>query len=274
MKIYPPQFTAIQALTKQLRDRLIPAYISTIGLPSYAQIRPQNMLSVAPVRFVVALGLTASALLAQSPMPKPTATVPSLPADAAASTPLPPPTPSQQPPKHAQVAYADGVLSISADNASLNQILRQIAHETGLKITGGVTDERVFGQYGPAPAPQILAKLLDGTGSNMLFVPGDGDGPAELILTPRQGGPTPPSPNAPAFDDRQELRSSTEPEPEPASTPPSPAPHNQNEPTSAAPGATPTSAAQPDSPNGVKTPQEIYEQLQRMRQQQQPTAPQ
>ena len=25
-----------------------------------------------------------------------------------------------------------------------------------MKITGGVTDERVFGQYGPAPAAQIL----------------------------------------------------------------------------------------------------------------------
>jgi hypothetical protein len=232
------------------------------------------MLGAAPIRFVVAaLGLTASALLAQSPIAKPSATVPSLPANTPASTPLPPPTPSQQPPKHAQVTYADGVLSISADNASLNQILRQIAHETGLKITGGVTDERVFGQYGPASPPQILAKLLDGTSSNMLLIPGDGDGPAELILTPRQGGPTPPSPNAPAFDDRQELRSSTEAEPEPASAPSPPAPHNPNERTPAASGMAPTSAAQPDSPNGVKTPQEIYEQLQRMRQQQ-PATPQ
>jgi hypothetical protein len=34
-------------------------------------------------------------------------------------------------------------------------------------------------------------------------------------------------------------------------------------------GASPTNSSQPDNPNGVKTPQQIYEQLQRMRQQQQ-----
>jgi hypothetical protein len=34
-------------------------------------------------------------------------------------------------------------------------------------------------------------------------------------------------------------------------------------------GAAPANSSPPDNPNGVKSPQQIYEQLQRMRQQQQ-----
>jgi hypothetical protein len=165
------------------------------------------------------------------------------------------------------------VLSISADNCSLNQILRQIATDTGMKITGGVADERVFGEYGPAPPDQILSALLDGTGSNMILVRRDGDALAELILTPRQGGPTPPSPTSAAFnEDRSEPRPTppiqiARPAPEPTN------PANEVNPptnTGAPPtGTSPADSSQPESPNGVKTPQQIYEQLQRLRQQQQ-----
>jgi hypothetical protein len=161
------------------------------------------------------------------------------------------------------------MLSISADNSSLNQILRQIASSTGIKITGGVTDERVFGQYGPDAPARVLASLLDGTTSNMVIEQRDPDAPPELILTPRMGGPTPPNPNAAAFDDRPDPRQAPPPEPEqPASVPvqstPAIPPPNPATPT----GTSPADSSQPDSPNGVKTPQQIYEQLQRMRQQQ------
>jgi hypothetical protein len=234
----------------------------------------------APIRFTAAASLALSAsLLAQTP-PTPQANSPAspqqstLPATSPPTTPAPPPiplTPAQLPPKRAKITFADGVLSISADNASLNQILRQIATDTGMKITGGVSDERVFGEYGPAPPDQILSALLDGTGSNMVLVHRDGDAPAELILTPRQGGPTPPSPSSAVFNDRSEPRETpsvqvAQPVPEP------PGPANQvNPPTStgASTGTPPTDSSQPESPNGVKTPQQIYEQLQRMRQQQQ-----
>jgi len=236
------------------------------------------MLRFAPIRFaaVTSVALTAS-LPAQAPHPaQPFAsaqTASALPATPT-TTPEPPPvplTPSQRPPKRAQVTYADGTLSISADNSSLNQILRQIATDTGMKITGGVTDERVFGQYGPDNPAQVLAELLNGTGSNMILVHRDGPAPAELILTPRQGGPTPPNPNAAAFNDRPEPEDipnqGIQPPPFP---PPSPAntaipPTNPGAPAQ----ASPANSSQPDSPNGVKTPQQIYEQLQRLRQQQQ-----
>lgn len=232
-----------------------------------------------PIRFTaIAVLVIAASLTAQSPrpkQPKPPASTPAASALPATpeTTPEPPPvplTPSQRPPQRAQVTYADGALSVSADNASLNQILRQIASDTGIKITGGVTDERVFGQYGPADPARILATLLDGTGSNMILVHSDGTTPSELILTPRQGGPTPPSPNAAAFNDRPEPNvppaqyAQPQPYPQPLGGAVIP-PANAGPPT----GAAPANPSQPDNPNGVKTPQQIYEQLQRMRQQQQ-----
>src|SRR5437764_15453174 len=114
------------------------------------------MLHFAPIRFAAVTGLAfAASLPAQSPRPPQSPasaqTSSTLPATPTTTQPEPPPiplTPSQRPPKRAQVTYADGTLSISADNSSLNQILRQISTDTGMKITGGVTDERVFGQYG------------------------------------------------------------------------------------------------------------------------------
>jgi len=163
----------------------------------------------------------------------------------------------RQPPNRAQVTYNGGKLSVSANNSSLNQILHDIARETGMKITGGVTDERVFGQYGPDSPAKILNTLLDGTGSNMLLVQATSANPAELILTPRHGGPTPPNPNAAANDDYVP-----------------PPPINPLPPRPAYPTTTPQptpNASQPtgQTPNGPKTPQQIYEELQRLRQQQQ-----
>jgi hypothetical protein len=238
---------------------------------------------LAPIRFLVAASLAFPASLQSQtpPTPQPTSPAPAqlsstLPATQPTSTPAAPqvpPTPSDLPPKHAQVTYAEGMLSISADNSSLNQILRQISSNTGMKITGGVADERVFGRYGPASPDQILTTLLDGTESNMVLVHGDGGAPAELILTSRHGGATPPNPNAAAFDDGSERRERppiqavqpTPPESEPIR-------NNPVTPASTPAASTETPSAnpsQPDSPNGVKTPQQIYEQLQRMRQQQQ-----
>jgi hypothetical protein len=93
------------------------------------------------------------------------------------------------------VDYVAGKLVVTATNASLNQILRQVSRSIGMKITGSVPDEHVYGQYGPSTPSIVLAALLDGTGINMLLVD-DAKGPTELILTPRNGGPTPPSPSA------------------------------------------------------------------------------
>lgn len=100
----------------------------------------------------------------------------------------------------ARVTYADGMLEVRADNSSLNQILRDISRETGMKIVGGVTDQRVFGSYGPAPAATVLQTLLDGTGTNILLQESRTHAPEQLLLTPQTGGPTPPPPSSPSYD--------------------------------------------------------------------------
>jgi hypothetical protein len=154
----------------------------------------------------------------------------------------------QQP---ARVTYTNGQLTVAASNSSLNQILRDIAHETGMKITGGVTDERVFGQYGPAVPSKVLGDLLDGTGSNMLLLHATAATPAELVLTPRSGGVTPPNPTA--YHDE----------------PPQPRPQYPITPQQVTPRGGPVNTGSPRSPNDVKTPQQIYQQLEQMRQQRQ-----
>ncbi len=187
----------------------------------------------------------------------------------------------------AQVVYSEGKLEVTADNSSLNQILRDVSRQTGMKITGAMIDERVFGKYGPSAPVEVLAKLLDGTSSNMILMETAAYAPAELILTPRQGGPTPPNPHARSADDDA---ASEAPQPSQAPTPPAPAPgvNPASRPlfsvgaapnpsaSPAAGGAADTGSADtsnPQSPNGVKTPQQIYQQLQQLQQQQQQANP-
>lgn len=100
----------------------------------------------------------------------------------------------------ARVTYENGMLEVHADNSSLNQILRDIARQTGMKIVGGVTDQRIFGSYGPAPAAIVLRTLLDGTGTNILLQETGTHAPEQLVLTPRTGGATPPPPSSPSYD--------------------------------------------------------------------------
>ncbi len=117
----------------------------------------------------------------------------------------------------ARVTYTDELLDVRADNSSLNQILREVSRYTGMKIIGGVADQRVFGNYGPAPAATVLQTLLDGTNTNMLLQENRvTHAPEQLILSPRTGGITPPGPSSASYDVTE-----TEPEmPLPASAQP------------------------------------------------------
>jgi hypothetical protein len=176
-----------------------------------------------------------------------------------------PVVPAPDPPRHAEIILTHGLLKIRADNSSLNQILRSISHITGLKITGGVEEQRVFGTYGPAPLSSILATLLDGTGSNILLLGGNPGTPPELVLTSRAGGTEPPGPNSPAYamyDDRTDRSDRVTPAaaPSPGTTSPTPAP-----------AASTTSAPATSVPNGpakVLTPEMVMQELQQMQAQQ------
>jgi hypothetical protein len=197
-----------------------------------------------------------------------------------------------KPPVAAKVSYSDGQLAIRANDSSLNQILREISRQTGMKITGGVNDERVFGSYGPSAVDEVLTSLLAGTGSNMLLTASSANGPGELILTPRTGGPTPPNPGAPGFEDDAATDEALRPPPpvQPVSPPMPRLPLGQAPtgavlsnggaaPATTSMSATPaTTAVTPDasvsqSPNGVKTPEQIYQQLQELQRQKQTQQP-
>ena len=189
--------------------------------------------------------------------------------------------------RRAQVTYSGGLLTVTANNSSLNQILREIARQASLTITGGVADERVFGTYGPSDIPTILGILLDGTGSNMMLS-GDTPGvPQVLTLTPRQGGVTPPSPATYARDDDDNPQQDLPPQLTTrtanavvgVATPVSPPQPNLFVPpvaqgdAAAAARAPATDTTTEQSPNGVKTPQQIYDQLMKL-QSQTPKPPQ
>jgi hypothetical protein len=241
------------------------------------------MHSIGPARrFAVLLLLGGGVVGAQSTLPATNPTV--LPAATRPAAPQASAAAAAGTEHRAQVVYAGGQLEITADNSSLNQILREISRQAGMKITGGVKDERVFGKYGPGPAAEILASLLDGTGSNMLLRETPAKAPAELILTVRLGGPTPPNPNAPGLDDDQPAREDEE--PREAAAPPAPPaeagtaatpPAGANGSAGPAAGSAPptTGAASATAPGAPQTPQEIFQQLQRLQQAQpQPANPQ
>lgn len=185
-------------------------------------------------------------------------------------------------PEHVDIQYTNGQIAVDVTNGNLSQVVHEVARKAGIKVTGSVVDERVFGHYGPASPAVILAALLDGTGSNMLLVD-DAKGSSELVLTPRRGGVTPPDPNAssqrPTFEEQEEL-------PESHYNPPSQPfrPPNVNgrgaqigspDGTPSALPATPSApeAGDPNQNGGAKTPQQIYDQLQQMMQQHQSTTP-
>jgi hypothetical protein len=149
-----------------------PLLVAFACLPLGAQIGSQPEAKPAP-------GTPASSTLPATPP-----TVAPVAATAAATQP-------EAKPHRAEVTFTDGQLSVRANNSSLHQILRSISRITGMTITGGVEDQRVFGSYGPGNASTILATLLDGTGVNMLIREGDSHQPTELTLTPRSGGSAP-----------------------------------------------------------------------------------
>lgn len=117
------------------------------------------------------------------------------------ATPPPPPQPQwpvNDPPQQASVAWSAQGLSIDARNSSLEEILKDVASQTGVKIEGMDKDERVFGIYGPGQPRDVLSELLEGTDYNVLMVgAGERGAPQQIVLSVKpEGGPQPNAPVA------------------------------------------------------------------------------
>lgn len=156
------------------------------------------------------------------------------------------------PAKPAEIHLTGGKLSVEANNSALDEILNTIAEQSGMKIKGLNRDYRVFGSYGPANPREVLSQLLSDSGFNIVMVGARPDGaPQQLLLTERGDAPvTPPNPNDP--EERYQ---------------PSPrvvyhAPPMQMRPVQPMhPG--------PGARNGVKSPQQLLQELEQMQRNQQ-----
>jgi hypothetical protein len=166
-----------------------------------------------------------------------------------------------QPAKAPRVSFAAGELAITADNSAMTDVLRAVERATGAHIEGTHSDpERVFGQFGPGTPRNVLNSLLSGSGYDFILVGAIEDPGAvqRIVLTPRgtslagsmsaanQG------PFRPAQPSTEEVENEGFAQPEPvAEQPPQP-----------------TQQVQPLQQQ-VKTPEQLLQELQRLRQQQQ-----
>jgi hypothetical protein len=69
------------------------------------------------------------------------------------------------------VVYADGLLAITAENSTLDAVLSAVRTSTGanVEVPSGLRD-RVVVKLGPAPANEVLAQLLNGSGLDYVIV--------------------------------------------------------------------------------------------------------
>jgi hypothetical protein len=165
--------------------------------------------------------------------------------------------PANQPPNQARVSWDSRGLKIEASNSSLNQILHQIAADTGAKLEGLTQDQRVFGSYGPGPGSDVLWKLLDGSGYNVLMIGGhDTDAPLEIVLSVR----SPTSPQTAANNQNRNTSKQLESEPQPDYPP---------EPSRPQPIQNPFGTGEPPPRDQLQFMQEILQRQQKIDQQQQ-----
>ena len=180
------------------------------------------------------------------------------------AAPAPPPAPNwpvNDHPNQASVIWDSHGLKIEAQNSSLQQILNDVAVETGAKIEGMGADQRVFGAYGPGQARDVLSQLLQGSGYNVLLAGDLGQGaPRAIMLSPRRanGASTTTIGRSPQDSVDDDTPDNTEVEEQPE--PPQPAPVEPS-PGAGRPGF---------GPNGpVRTPQQVMQEMQQQQLQQQ-----
>lgn len=116
---------------------------------------------------------------------------------ASLSAPAVQPSAPPDPPKPSlEVEFANGLLTIKADRVTLAEILRAVEQRTGAQVSlaPGVDQEKVVFDFGPAPAQDVLAHLLNGSKFNFLILNAANDTKKldRVILTLRtESGPTP-----------------------------------------------------------------------------------
>jgi len=87
------------------------------------------------------------------------------------------------------VTYRNGLLGIRANKATLSEVLFAVQQRTGAEVAmaAGAEQEKVVADIEPAPAPEVLARLLNGSKFNFLILsaPNDPQHLDRVILSPR-----------------------------------------------------------------------------------------
>ena len=93
------------------------------------------------------------------------------------------------------VTYANGQLTINAENLTLAALLKLIAEKTGavIDLPPGTGHERIFEHAGPGKPNDVLTQLLNGSHFNFVIVnsPQDPNAVAQVLLTVEQEGASP-----------------------------------------------------------------------------------
>jgi AMIN domain len=149
-----------------------------------------------------------------------------------------------------EVSFQDGLLSIRSNKANLSEILFAIHQRTGaeIEIPAGAEQEQVAAAIGPAPAPEVLAHLLNGSRFNFMILSSATDAHAvdRVILSPRAEGPMPAGRfQAPIIEEETEAAQASVEPPTRTMPPPGPSSENPNPPT-ATPEMKPPDGSVPD----------------------------
>lgn len=97
-------------------------------------------------------------------------------------------TPPAAPPR-VEVTFVNGNLTITANKATLSEVLYEVHRKTGadIGIPAGAEREQIAANFGPGPAREILSALLNGSNFNFIMIADDND-PSQLrsvILSPK-----------------------------------------------------------------------------------------
>ncbi len=210
------------------------------------------------------------AQLPPPPLPSgPTGPVQQIPLDSIA--PVPP-----------QVSYQNSQLTIVAPNSTLGDILRAVRKQTGAEIDIPAAPERVVTHLGPGPAREVVAELLNGSRFNYVLLgsPTNDALLTRVVLVAKTGADTVGPPSGPSLAEQQQLgivptsANPVAPQPEmgPDANDAEATDENADENADQAAAEAEQPPAAPDQP-GVKTPQEMLQEMQQRQlqlQQQQP----
>ncbi len=141
-------------------------------LQSVSLVGNANAASMSAARTIAAAPMVSSAVSHT--------TAPPIPAVHAALPPMP----------FVTVTFANGMLRIRSEKATLAQVLFEVQRQTQaeIPIPAGAEREEVIADLGPAPARDVLASLLNGTPYNFIFV-GNELSLERVILTLRNSNP-------------------------------------------------------------------------------------